>query len=227
MTFPNFKNKTLLQQALTHSSYAREYGTDDNERLEFLGDSIIEFVVRTLLFTQYPMLDEGDLSKRSFRIVDQTQLAAMAVMIGLPNRLRLGSGAQHERHNPSVQSDAFEALMGAYYLDAGVVAAYDYIQSLFRPLVDQAMTLDPTDPVTALQEYVQAHFGGQLPDYRQLSVSGPDHAKTFEMAVFINHKCWGIGRGSRKKEARKYAAVEALNSLKSNPNPPLEEWRRS
>ena len=211
---PDFNNKELLKQALTHSSYAREKGTPDNERLEFLGDSIIEFVVRTLLFTQYPEMDEGEMSKRSDLIVDQSQLAALAVDLGLPNHLRLGSGAQQERDNPSVQADAFEALIGAYFLDSGMNAVYDYAQALFSPLLLKALSLTPTDPVSAFQEYVQANFGGQLPDYQELSAVGPDHAKTFEIAVYINGQCRAVGQGRSKKEARKQAALNALQQLK-------------
>ena len=223
MNLPNFKNKKLLQQALTHSSYARENGTIDNERLEFLGDSIIEFVVRTLLFTQYPKMDEGEMSKRSDLIVDQSQLADLSVKLGLPERLRLGSGSQQERDNPSVQSDAFEALIGAYFLDSGINAVYDYAQALFSPLIIQSLSLTPTDPVSAFQEYVQANFGGQLPDYRGLSAVGPDHAKTFEIAVYIGHEQYGIGRGNSKKEARKQAALAALNHLQPDPVSKLQE----
>ncbi|MFH7242024.1 MAG: ribonuclease III [Spirulina sp.] len=223
MRIPDFKNKELLQQALTHSSYARENVTTDNERLEFLGDSIIEFVVRFLLFTQYPKMDEGEMSKRSDLIVDQSQLADLSVKLGLPNRLRLGSGSQQERDNPSVQADAFEALIGAYFLDSGINAAYDYAKSLFSPLIAQSINLTPTDPVSAFQEYVQAHFAGQLPDYRELSAIGPDHAKTFEIAVYINHERYGTGKGNSKKEARKQAALDALNHLQPDPVSKLQE----
>lgn len=173
MNIPKFRNSRFLQQALTHSSYAKENGTLDNERLEFLGDSIIEFVVRDLLFAQYPTMDEGEMSKRCDRLVDQSQLATIAVELGLPEQILLGKGAQHERSNPSVQSDAFEALIGAYRLDAGVQAAYDYVKDLFAPLLDRVMDLPPTDPVSAIQEYVQANFAGQLPDYQELSATGP------------------------------------------------------
>lgn len=215
MNPPNFQNPKLLQQALTHSSYAKENGTSDNERLEFLGDSIIELVVRDLLFAQYPSMAEGEMSKRCDRLVDQTQLAAIAVAMGLPGRLRLGRGAQHERDNPSVQSDAFEALIGAYRLDAGVQAAYDYVKGIFTPLLDRVMDLPPTDPVSALQEYAQANFAGQLPEYRELSATGPDHAKTFAMGVYIDHERYGMGEGHSKKEAKKQAALEALRQIEA------------
>lgn len=227
MDLPNFKDEKLFQKALTHSSYAKEYGVPDNERLEFLGDSIIEFVVRDLLFIKYPTMDEGEMSKRSDLIVDQSQLAAISVKLGLPRQLRLGSGSQAERENPSVQSDAFEALIGAYYLDAGIIAVCEYAKTIFRPLVNRALDLAPTDPVSALQEYVQANFGGQLPEYRELSAIGPDHAKTFEIAVYINQECYGTGQGNSKKEARKQAASNALYRLQPDPVSKLQEYAQA
>ncbi|MEB3288726.1 MAG: ribonuclease III [Leptolyngbya sp.] len=227
MELPEFKDKKLLQQALTHSSYAKENGVSDNERLEFLGDSIIEFVVRDLLFTKYPMMDEGEMSKRSDLIVDQAQLASIAVSLGLPDLLRLGSGSKTEKDNPSVQADAFEALIGAYYLDAEIIAVCDYAKMIFRPLVNRALDLSPTDSVSAFQEYVQANFGGQLPEYRELSVIGPDHAKTFEIAVYINHERYGVGQGHSKKEARKQAASNALYHLQPDPVSKLQEYAQA
>ncbi|MEY3300004.1 MAG: hypothetical protein RLZZ597_3264 [Cyanobacteriota bacterium] len=214
MKLPEFKNKKLLQQALTHSSYARENRTADNERLEFLGDSIIEFVVRDLLFAKYPTIDEGEMSKRCDQLVDQSQLAALAVALGLPALLRLGHGAQHERNNPSVQSDAFEALMGAYRLDAGIQAVYDYAEAMFSPLVNRVMKLPPTDPVSTLQEFAQAN-AWPLPEYRELSATGPDNAKTFEIGVYVNGQCCGVGEGRSKKEARKQAAWAALQQVRT------------
>ena len=212
MKLPDFKDKKLLQQALTHSSYAKENGTADSERLEFLGDSIIEFVVRDLLFEKYPAMEEGEMSKRCDQLVDQTQLAAIAVAMGLPDLLRLGKGAQHERDNPSVQSDALEALMGAYRLDAGIQAVYDYAKAIFSPLVNRVMELPPTDPVSAFQEYVQANFG-QLPEYRELNATGPDNARIYEIGVYVNGQGYGVGQGRSKKDARKQAALNALSRL--------------
>ncbi|MGF1567753.1 MAG: ribonuclease III [Nodosilinea sp.] len=214
LALPIFQNQALLLQALTHSSYVNEHpGTTDYERLEFLGDSVLEFVVRDLLFTRYPTMAEGDLSKRSDYLVDEASLAALAVQLGIPPRLRLGSGAQHERHNPSVQADAFEAVIGAYRLDAGLEAVYAYVEAIFSPRVDQARELAANDPVSDFQVYALAHFGSTVPTYRLLEESGPDHAKRFKLAVCVGETLYGVGQGHSKKEARKQAAMDALRKL--------------
>ncbi|MGB3311434.1 MAG: ribonuclease III [Nodosilinea sp.] len=217
MGLPTFQNPALLRQALTHSSYANEHPSDgsDYERLEFLGDSILEFVVRDLLFARYPAMAEGEMSKRCDRLVEEPTLAEQAVKLGIPDHMRLGAGAQHERHNPSVQADMFEAVIGAYRLDAGMAAACSYVEALFSPLFDRALDRPFTDPVTEFQEYVQAHIGGSvLPEYRLQETFGPDHAKEFSMGVYVGETNYGIGKGRSKKEARKNAAIDALRRLK-------------
>lgn len=215
VTLPEFQNPALLQQALTHSSYLHDYPNagPDYERLEFLGDSVLEFVVRDLMFDRFPNMSEGEMSKRCDGLVDESSLAAMAVALGLPAKLRLGAGARHERHNPSVQADAFEALIGAYRLDAGLELVYAFVAAIFAPLVDQALTLPITNPVSEFQEYVQAHLGPTLPTYRLLREFGPDHNKMFELAVCVGEQIYGVGQGQNKKEARKQAALDALSRL--------------
>ncbi|MBE9138707.1 ribonuclease III [Nodosilinea sp. LEGE 07088] len=217
MGLPTFQNSALLRQALTHSSYANEHPTEgpDYERLEFLGDSILELVVRDLLFSCYPAMDEGEMSQRADQLVDEPHLAELAVQLGIPDRMRLGAGAQPERHNPSVQADMFEAVIGAYRLDTNIVAACSYVEAIFRPLVDRVLELPSTDPVTELQEYFQAQRGLPLPEYRQRDESGPDHAKTFTLEVWVGATRYGIGQGSSKKDAKKNAALDALEKLKS------------
>lgn len=215
MGLPTFQNSALLRQALTHSSYANEHPTEgpDYERLEFLGDSILEFVVRDLLFARYPTMTEGDMSKRADQLVDESYLAELAVKFGIPARMWLGAGAQHERYNPSVQADMLEAVIGAYRLDAGTAAVYGYVESIFSPLVDRVSELQASDPVTEFQEYVQAQPDSVLPDYRLRDTSGPDHAKTFTIDVFVTGTRYGTGHGRSKKEARKNAAIDALRRL--------------
>jgi ribonuclease III len=216
MKLPNFQNEAWLRQALTHSTYVNEHPNEgpDNERLEFLGDSILEFGVRDLMFSRYPTMTEGNMSKLIDRLVDESCLASLAVQLGIPELLRLGSGSQYERDNPGVQADAFEAIIGAYRLDSDIQSAYDYVTRIFKPLVEQALELPPTDPVSALQEVVQAS-SKQLPEYRVVSATGPDHAKTFEIAVYIEGQHYGTGCGSSKKEARKNAAMAALLKVDS------------
>jgi ribonuclease-3 len=218
MPLPNFQNPALLNQALTHSTYAYEHLEEkdfDYERLEFLGDSIIELVVRDLLFSRYPKMTEGEMSKRGDRLVGKFFLASLSVQLGIPPMLRLGSGAQHERENPSVQADAFEAVVGAYRLDAGLDAAYKYVASIFKPLVDMALDFRATDPVSEFQEYVQAHIeSSTLPEYRLQEAFGPDHAKEFAVEVYVGETSYGTGQGRSKKEARKNAAIDALRKLK-------------
>ena len=188
MPLPDFQNPSLLQQALTHSTYAYEHPNSgaDYERLEFLGDSIIELVVRDLLFARYPTMTEGEMSKRGDRLVGKFFLASLSVQLGIPPMLRLGTGAQHERDNPSVQADAFEAVVGAYRLDAGLDSAYKYVASIFKPLVDMALDFRATDPVSEFQEYVQAHIGSSsLPEYRLQKAFGPDQEKDFFFVVCV------------------------------------------
>ncbi|MGG6238203.1 ribonuclease III [Nodosilinea sp. AN01ver1] len=220
MDLPTFKNPALLRQALTHSSYANEHPDEhpkENshyERLEFLGDSILEFVVRDLLFAQYPAMSEGKMSQRADQLVDESRLAALAVELGIPAQMRLGAGAQHERHNPSVQADMFEAVIGAYRLDAGIAAALSYVESIFGPLVDRVVDLPAIDPVSEFQEYVHAYLGPQPPEYRDRGDTGPSHAKEFTVEVVVGETSYGIGQGRSKKEARKNAAIDALRRLK-------------
>jgi ribonuclease-3 len=216
MELPTFKNEALLWQALTHSSYANEHPKEgpDYERLEFLGDSILEFVVRDLLVARYLDMDQGDLSKRADVLVDESRLAELAVQLNIPPQIRLGVGAQSERNNPSVQADVFEAVIGAYYLDAGITAAYAYVKAIFQPLVDRVHELSVTDPVTELQEFAQAKRGGSLPHYVEVERIGPDHARVFVFEVRVAGESYGVGRGSSIKEARKNAAIAALRKLK-------------
>ncbi|MFZ4639277.1 MAG: ribonuclease III [Nodosilinea sp.] len=214
LPLPAFQNPDLLLQALTHSSYAREHaGVPDYERLEFLGDSIIEFVVRDLLYARHPNATEGELSQRSDRLVDQASLANLAVQLALPNRIRLGAGAQRERHNPSVQADVFEALIGAYRLDRGVEATYGYLVSLFSPLIEQSADVASLDPVSQLQEYVQSQPGLSMPVYQVLEETGPDHAPCFTVAVLIGGQVYGTGSGNSKRIARKRAAAATLKQI--------------
>ncbi|MBU6228638.1 MAG: ribonuclease III [Cyanobacteria bacterium REEB459] len=218
LSLPVFQNPDLLLQALTHSSYARQHpGTADYERLEFLGDSIIELVVRDLLYARHPNAPEGELSQRSDRLVNQACLADLAVQLGLPDRLRLGVGAQRERQNPSLQADVFEAVIGAYRLDAGLESTYTYLVALFTPLLEESWDVVSLDPVSQLQEYLQSRPGLPMPSYQVLGETGPDHAPCFTVAVLIDGQVYGVGRGGSKRIARKRAALATLKQMDTCP----------
>jgi len=212
---PPFHNPTLLQQALTHSSFLQDdpRAGPDYERLEFLGDSVVEYVVRDLMIARFPDLSVGDLSKRCDALTDEASLAALAVELGLVPLLRLGHGSRNQQNNPSIHADSFEAVVGAYCLDSGMQAAYGFVAALFTPLLDQVPAQALTNPISTLQEYVQAQAEGALPEYRLQREFGPDHDKGFEFAVYINQQIYGVGQGHSKKEAKKQAALEALRRL--------------
>lgn len=212
---PSFRNPTLFQQALTHSSFLHDHphAGPDYERLEFLGDGVVEFVVRDLMMARFPHLSVGDLSKRCDGLTDETSLAALAVELGLVPLLRLSHSARAQRDNPSLHADSFEAVVGAYYLDSGMEAAYRFVADLFTPLLEQVPNPALANPVSTLQEYVQARLGGTLPEYRLQREFGPDHDKGFEFAVYIDQQPYGVGQGHSKKEAKKQAALAALQRM--------------
>ena len=212
----HFADPALLQTALTHSSYANEnYGGREgcNERLEFLGDSVLSLTVCNYLYRTYPALPEGRLTVLRKNLVCQRALADYAAQIGLGGYLLLGKGeAKDGREKPKLLEDAFEALLGAMYLDAeniDVVARFvlPFIQVEIAKLERDLQPLE--DYKTLLQQYVQQTPGEEL-RYEMVSEQGPDNAKIFEVRVLVNSNCFGSGRGSSKKEAEQNAAREAL-----------------
>jgi ribonuclease-3 len=215
MELPTFQNAALLRQALTSPTYANEHPEEGfhYQQLEFLGDSIVEFVVRDLMLEYYPSMNVGEMSQRCDRLVTKSAFASLAVQLSIPDLMRLGRGSQAERTNPKMQADMFEAVIGAYRLDAGVVAAYSYVESIFRPLVERELELPLVDPVSELNEYAQSELGGITPDYRVVEASGPDHNKVFILEVWIGNVSYGRGQGKSKSEARKQAAISALRRI--------------
>lgn len=215
---PLFKNKALLLQAFTHSSYTHECSNSASnyERLEFLGDSIIEFVVRDLLYELYPYMSEGEMSKLRIDLVNESRLANIAVTMDIPAQLRLGVSASDARNNPRVQANAFEALIGAYRLDTDIETVYQFTRSIFYPLINQKIKSMFIDPISELQKYVHKNIGPHSPTYQLLMQIGPDHQPEFQMAVSIKGKIYGIGKGNTKKEAKKEAAINALENLEKN-----------
>jgi ribonuclease-3 len=210
-----FKDHKLLDLALTHRSYAYENDeTETNERLEFLGDAILNLCVTDLLYAKFPDYLEGDLAKLRASLVSEPALALVAGELDLGVAIRLGRGESQSggRDKPSIKADALEAVLGAVYLDGGISAIRKVVKRLFGSRVENAVGKEiPKDAKTRLQEIVTRRYG-ILPRYR-LTGSGPDHAKQFRAEVFVNEEFCGAGDGRSKKEAEQAAAGEALIHL--------------
>ena len=212
-----FKNKELLREALTHSSYANERKAQHikyNERLEFLGDAVLSVVVSDYIFKHCPELPEGELTKLRAALVCEKSLFDFAKQINLGSYLSLSRG---ERHNggaerPSIVSDAFEALIAAIYIDGGMEPAAKHILNFVIPAVKNTKKKPVKDYKTTLQEIIQKNPGEKL-EYVQVSESGPDHNKHFVFEVHLNSNIIGRGGGRSKKEAEQQAAREALELM--------------
>ena len=212
-----FRNITLLQNALTHSSYANERWHNSllsNERLEFLGDSILGMVVAEYLYRNFPDRPEGELTRMRADMVCETSLAQIAVRLDLGKHLLLGHGEERfgGRTRPSILADAVESVIAASFLDGGMAAAESFINRFV--LCDVPVSkLHNTDYKTSLQELVQQKKN-QVLAYRLVGESGPDHDKTFVAQVLLNDEVIGEGSGSSKKRAEQDAARVALEDLK-------------
>jgi ribonuclease III len=224
---PPFRDRTLLQQALTHRSYLNEHPEvkDHNERLEFLGDAVLNFLSGEFLYQRFPDRPEGELTPLRSTLVDERQLAEFAKQLELGNLLRLGHGAELEggRQNANLLSSAFEAVIGAYLLDnqlnqqSEIQPMRDYIQPFFAIVVDRLTVDAPTHYLltnykSRLQEWALAQIG-ENPRYTIVQESGPDHAKTRTAIVQIGGKIYGEGTGRSKQDAEKDAARDALEKL--------------
>jgi ribonuclease-3 len=209
----------LLELALTHRSFAYENGgLAHNERLEFLGDSILGQAVTVMLYNENPGLDEGELAKRRASLVSSVALAEVARAIGLGRHIRLGKGEEltggHDKS--SILADTVEAIIGAAYLDLGGEHATALVLRLIRPLLDDPDRFGAAmDPKTSLQE-LSARLGSGLPSY-QVTDSGPDHSKRFRATVLLGKREIASGDGSSKKQAEMAAALEAWTLLQSPP----------
>lgn len=205
----------LLELALTHRSYAYESGgLPTNERLEFLGDSVLGVVITDALYHRYPDLAEGQLAKFRSAIVNAKALADVARTLNLGTFIHLGRGEESTggRDKSSILADTFEAILGAVYLDHGIDVTRKLILDLFEELIAQAATLGAgLDWKTSLQE-LTAELGVGVPSY-SISESGPDHAKAFAAQVVLGDKFYGHGTGSNKKEAEQQAAASAYAEL--------------
>lgn len=212
-----FKDKALMREAITHSSYAKERKAQHikyNERLEFLGDAVLSIVVSDYIFKHCPELPEGELTKLRASLVCERSLFEFAKSINLGKYLILSKG---ERHNggaerPSILSDAFEALIAAIYIDGGMEPASKHILNFVIPAIKTVKTKKNKDYKTTLQEIVQQNPGERL-EYVLVAESGPDHNKHFVVEVHLNSNVIGKGGGKSKKEAEQQAAREALELM--------------
>lgn len=213
----NFKNKKLLQQALTHSSYANEHRGSNikhNERLEFLGDAVLSIVVADYIYANCPDLPEGELTKLRSALVCEKALYKFGKMIKLGSFLYLSKGEKNGggADRPSIVADAFEAVIAAIYLDGGMEPAKKHILRFVVPEIKNQSQKPFKDYKTTLQEIVQKNPGEKI-EYILTSESGPDHNKHFVFEVHLNSNVIGKGGGRSKKEAEQNAAREALELM--------------
>ena len=214
-----FKDRGLLEHALTHKSRAAEDasgGVADNESLEFLGDAVLGLVVADMLFHAYPDSNEGQKSKIQASVVSTLALARRAEAMQLGAHLLLGRGEEKTggRFKPALLADAYEALIAAVYLDGGLPAAAAFLERELRDAIEEGagQAIVGEDYKSALQEYVQA-LGRSLPEYRVAAESGPDHRKLFTVEVMVGGETLGSATGNAKKVAEQDAAKQALDKL--------------
>lgn len=215
-----FSDKALLQRALTHRSYLNEnpdYPLEDNERLEFLGDAILDFITGEYLYNRFPELAEGRLTNLRSALVRTERLAEFAASINLGAYIFLGRGEEDGggRRRPAILCDAFEALIGALYLDQGIDVTREFFCSIIEPALQEVLASDnEKDAKSQLQEVAQSHY--QLtPIYRTINEQGPDHAKQFTVEAVIGDKTYGTGTGFSKQNAAQAAAQVALKVLQT------------
>jgi ribonuclease-3 len=210
----SFSDLSLLTRALTHRSYVNEYAAvEDNERLEFLGDAVLDFIVGAWVYNRFPEMPEGDLTKIRSALVRNDQLAKFARKLDLGNALRLGRGEASSGGNnrDNLLGSVFEALVGALYLDAGLSAVNAFVNPILEEYRESIIN-EIHDPKSKLQEWTQSQKLG-APRYRVVGTSGPDHAVVFEMVVEVAGIVKGSGTGSSKSYAEHAAAEDALNNL--------------
>ena len=209
-----FSNKNLLRQAFTHRSYTNEstYPIQDNERLEFLGDSVLGLITNEYLYKTYPQYPEGKLSSIKSKVVSEISLAQVSREIGLPNLLFLGKGenATKGREKQAIQADVFESLVGAMYLDQGYRKTKKFVLKLLLKQIKKVEKANLSeDYKTILQEYCQKKYK-LLPRYQLSHEKGPEHDKEFFVKVYVNEKILGEGSGSNKRKAEHDSAKKAI-----------------
>ncbi|MEA5464283.1 ribonuclease III [Leptothoe sp. PORK10 BA2] len=214
---PTFNDPHLWQLAITHKSYAKEHECEDNERLEFLGDAILTFLSGEYLYQRYPDRPEGELTPLRAALVDENQLSHFASQLQLQKYLRLSRGAENSdsRNSKRVLCSTFEALIGAYFLDSG--QDVDTLRAYVLPMFDSVADIVSE---TAIQINYKSRFQiwsleqlGEVPTYTIIAANGPDHAKQFTAEVWVKGSCYGRGKGRRKQDAEKQAALAALKHV--------------
>jgi len=213
----SFSDWLLLSRALTHRSYLNEHpeAIEDNERLEFLGDAVLDFIVGAWLYNRYPEMPEGDLTRMRSALVQSEALADFARQLGVGAAMRLGRGESQGggRDRDALLCDTFEAIIGALYLDSGLDAVCRFINPLLDETADEVLLHHKNeDPKSVFQEWAQSQ-GFSAPLYTTVNMSGPDHSKTFEVDAVVNGQTYGHGTGHSKQVAAKAAAADALRRL--------------
>ena len=212
-----FNDVLLLTRAMTHRSFLNEHpeALEDNERLEFLGDAILDFLVGEWLYNRFPEMEEGELTQMRSALVQTNQLAAFSRQIKLENTIRLGKGETKSggKLRNTLLCDVFEAFIGALFLDQGIEAVRSFINPMLEVAITEVIEQHKNeDPKSQLQEWAQANSYA-TPKYVTKGVRGPDHAKIFEIEVKVNNKIMGNGIGKSKQSAEKNAAQQALDSI--------------
>lgn len=214
----NFNNKSLLEKALAHRSFLNENATfklGSNERLEFLGDAVLELIASSYLYDKLPKTPEGDLTDIRSCLVRTTTLADMAKELNLGDYLLLSRGEEElgGRTNQTLLANAFEAIIGAVYLDQGIASAREFLLRLIKPKLDQIIANQQfKDAKSRFQEIIQAQEKA-TPEYQVIKEAGPDHDKIFTVALMVNNKKWAQGYGKSKQEAEEKAAKTALDKI--------------
>jgi ribonuclease III len=215
-----YNDHEIFHRSLTHKSFMNENrakGDVDNERIEFLGDAVLNLLVTLLLMDYFPDLDEGVLSKRRSSIVNERSLAKLARKICLGDSLYLGKGEEFTggRDKDSILADAFEAIIGGLYIDGGLKAAQTFVNRYFRPLIRySAKPGSYKDYKTLVQEMAQKLYK-QTPQYHLVNVEGPEHNKVFESEIIIGSESFGKGKGRSKKDSEQKCAKTALKRMES------------
>ncbi|MBB6443804.1 ribonuclease III [Bacillus benzoevorans] len=223
----HFSNEKLLKQAFTHSSYVNEHRRkpfEDNERLEFLGDAVLELTVSKFLFLKYPMMSEGELTKLRAAIVCEPSLVAFANELHFGRLILLGKGEELTggRERPALLADVFEAFIGALFLDKGLDFVVAFLEKYVFPKVNAGVFSHVMDFKSQLQELIQRDSTGVI-EYRILLERGPAHNREFVSIVLLNGAEIGKGTGRSKKAAEQHAAQMALEKLKGHLQEPLTE----